>query len=669
MPRALVTGGAGFLGSHLCDRLLAEGYEVVAFDNLLTGSTDNLAHLIDEPRFRYVHYDVTEYLYLDGPVDAVFHFASPASPIDFPTKPIHILKVNGIGTHRALGLARAKGARFLVASTSEVYGDPLVHPQTEEYWGNVNPIGTRGVYDEAKRYGEAMTMAYRRFHGVDTKIVRIFNSIMDYEVAPVFDGDEMRLARVGDLAREWEEEPVARPRRLRVPAFNPETGKIALREASAFIKHGSMGKDAFRVRTRYGRDISVTGDHSIFRKGANGKPEAVPVRELKVGDKVALAGTLPVIEKDRATVHLGEEWIKRALTPEALWEMTLVAPEIGAIVDAHAVRIAEILTQSGRFAGSANLLNTVGCAVRKYRKQGLMPLYVWDKLRRDVTLVWPQNARLRPYVSGGKVSLPCELTLTDDLLWALGLFVAEGTVASYADKGTYFVTLCTHDSALSRAEQILRNALDMKVGRVPGCKERGPSLYIHSKPLCWLMAEVLGVGGLSHKKRIPGWVMQLPLPRLKYFLDGYREGDGTHSGKNVGVRLTFDTVSESLATDLTYTLLRFGIVASLGRYDSWKGRRTPDSRIHPFCRLTVQGLSSYDLLTWDAGVTQNLQAGRWGDLVWAPIREIEPIASTAFVYDFSVPHCENFVGGTGICAHNTYGPRMRLSDGRVSTLR
>ena len=198
MPRALVTGGAGFLGSHLCDKLLAEGYEVVVFDNLLTGSTDNIAHLIDNPRFRYVHYDVTEYLYLEGPLDVVFHMASPASPIDFPTKPIQILKVNGIGTHRALGLARAKGARFLIASTSEVYGDPLVHPQPEEYWGNVNPIGTRGVYDEAKRYGEAMTMAYRRFHGVDTKIVRIFNTygprmrLSDGRVVPNFVGQALR---------------------------------------------------------------------------------------------------------------------------------------------------------------------------------------------------------------------------------------------------------------------------------------------------------------------------------------------------------------------------------------------------------------------------------------------------------------------------------------------
>jgi dTDP-glucose 4,6-dehydratase len=198
MPRALVTGGAGFLGSNLCDRLLTEGYEVIAFDNLLTGSADNIAHLLDNPKFRYVHYDVTEFLYVEGPLDVVFHFASPASPVDFPTRPIQILKVNGIGTHRALGLARAKGARFLIASTSEVYGDPLIHPQTEEYWGNVNPIGVRGVYDEAKRYGEAMTMAYRRFHGVDTKIVRIFNTygprmrLSDGRVVPNFVGQALR---------------------------------------------------------------------------------------------------------------------------------------------------------------------------------------------------------------------------------------------------------------------------------------------------------------------------------------------------------------------------------------------------------------------------------------------------------------------------------------------
>ncbi len=198
MPRVLVTGGAGFLGSHLCDRLLAEGCDVVVMDNLITGSTDNIAHLIDNPHFRFIHYDVTEYLFLDGPLDFVFHLASPASPIDFPTKPIQILKVNALGTHKALGLARAKGATFFLASTSEVYGDPLVHPQVEEYWGNVNPIGIRGVYDEAKRFAESITMAYRRYHKLNTKIVRIFNTygprmrLNDGRVVPNFIGQALR---------------------------------------------------------------------------------------------------------------------------------------------------------------------------------------------------------------------------------------------------------------------------------------------------------------------------------------------------------------------------------------------------------------------------------------------------------------------------------------------
>lgn len=173
--RTVITGGAGFIGSNLCDYLLENGHEVVCIDNLLTGSPDNIAHIRDK-RFTFVDYDVTNYLYIEGNVDLVLHFASPASPIDYLRWPIQTLKVGAMGTHKALGLARNKGARFLLASTSEVYGDPQIHPQPETYWGNVNPIGLRGVYDEAKRYAEALTMAYHRNHGVDTKIVRIFNT-------------------------------------------------------------------------------------------------------------------------------------------------------------------------------------------------------------------------------------------------------------------------------------------------------------------------------------------------------------------------------------------------------------------------------------------------------------------------------------------------------------
>ena len=174
--RILITGGAGFIGSHLCDRFLEQGHRVIVMDNLLTGRIGNLQAHGSNPGFEFIHYDVTGYLHVDGPLDFILHFASPASPADFERLGIQILKVGALGTHKTLGLARAKGARFLLASTSEVYGDPLVHPQGEDYWGNVNPVGIRGVYDEAKRFAESMAMAYNRSHGVDTRIARIFNT-------------------------------------------------------------------------------------------------------------------------------------------------------------------------------------------------------------------------------------------------------------------------------------------------------------------------------------------------------------------------------------------------------------------------------------------------------------------------------------------------------------
>ncbi len=196
--RALVTGGAGFLGSHLCESLLADGVEVICMDNLLTGNLDNLKDLWGKDGFHFIKQDVTEYIHIPGPLDYILHFASPASPIDYQMLPIQTLKVGSLGTHKALGLAKEKGARFLLASTSETYGDPLVHPQPESYWGNVNPVGPRGVYDEAKRFAEAMTMGYHRFHGVETRIVRIFNTygprmrLEDGRVLPAFMSQALR---------------------------------------------------------------------------------------------------------------------------------------------------------------------------------------------------------------------------------------------------------------------------------------------------------------------------------------------------------------------------------------------------------------------------------------------------------------------------------------------
>ncbi|MFN9786937.1 MAG: UDP-glucuronic acid decarboxylase family protein [Planctomycetia bacterium] len=197
-PRVLVTGGAGFLGSHLCERFLARGWEVLCMDNLVTGDMRNIEHLFKEERFHFEKRDVTEHIHVPGRLDAILHFASPASPIDYLELPIQTLKVGSLGTHKALGLAREKQARFLLASTSECYGDPLVHPQAEDYWGNVNPVGPRGVYDEAKRFAEAMTMAYHRYHGLETRIVRIFNTygprmrLRDGRALPAFMSQALR---------------------------------------------------------------------------------------------------------------------------------------------------------------------------------------------------------------------------------------------------------------------------------------------------------------------------------------------------------------------------------------------------------------------------------------------------------------------------------------------
>lgn len=198
MKRVLITGGAGFLGSHLCDRFIKEGYHVLAMDNLVTGSMDNIAHLMPLEQFEFYHHDVSKFVHVPGELEYILHFASPASPIDYLQIPIQTLKVGSLGTHNLLGLAKAKNARILVASTSEVYGDPLVHPQNEDYWGNVNPIGPRGVYDEAKRFQEAMTMAYHTYHGLETRIVRIFNTygprmrLNDGRALPAFIGQALR---------------------------------------------------------------------------------------------------------------------------------------------------------------------------------------------------------------------------------------------------------------------------------------------------------------------------------------------------------------------------------------------------------------------------------------------------------------------------------------------
>src|SRR5215212_2252246 len=564
-PRALVTGGAGFIGSHLCERLLSEGYRVVCVDNLRTGSLDNVAHLCRQAHFEYVNHDVSAYINVPGELDEVYHFASPASPKDFERIPIPILKVGALGTYNALGLALAKGARFMLASTSEVYGDPLVHPQPEEYWGNVNPIGVRGVYDEAKRYAEALTMAYHRHRRLETRIVRIFNSIMADETVVLFNDETAHVEPIGQYAESNFEGPLVVPRRVYVPAFDPETFEVKLRLANALIKHPSFGKDAFLVKTRYGRHIRVTGDHSVFRRDKGGQPEAVPVRDLEVGDHVAVPARLPVVEKDMPQLNIAEHLIRHGREDE-LWAYALQSARLVPQIEYHKDLILDFLMQSIRFDGSKRKRNTAGCAWRKYRREGTLPLPVAAVLWRRGLLEWPEDAMIRPYKGGGGTAVRNTVPVTEDLLWLLGLYLAEGNHVD--ENGSYRISISSDEHLVKRAIGILGSRFGLSPRFVPVNPGRAPALYLDSKLLVYVFREIFRITGGSKAARIPAWVMQLPLSRVKHFLEGYREGDGTHTNYPECRKLAFNTVSEGLATDLTYLLLRFGIVASVGSYST-----------------------------------------------------------------------------------------------------
>jgi UDP-glucuronate decarboxylase len=679
MSTCVVTGGAGFLGSHLCEALLERGHRVICIDNLETGSLANVQHIRDD-RFSFAHLDITEYVQVDEPVDFVYHLASPASPIDYQRLPLHTLKVGAHGTHHMLGVAKFKRARILLASTSEVYGDPEIHPQPEHYWGNVNPIGPRGVYDEAKRYAEALTMAYHRQQGVDTCIARIFNSVLADEQVLYDDGRELRRETAAELAARLATYAMAsgyaaRPHAprtagvalmepgeispgvefplslLTVPAFG-EGGQITTTEASAFIGHPTEQR-CFEVRTRYGRSIRVTGDHSLFVEGEGGNPVPKPVTDLGIGDRIAIARRLAVPERDRTLVSMIEVW---RWAEEDPWGLTAEAPGLGELAWQRRYDLFGLLVSRRRNKGP-NWRNSAWTKIIRMRRSDRVPLPALWRIGEAV----PENASVRMRVPGKSSPVPATIQVTDELLWLLGLYVAEGCM--HKRRGDEFITISGEPALLERAAAAIEKTFGLHVGWSKASAGRSAAIFVHSMLLVRFL-EFLGFE--DNRKRIPGWVLGLPLPRLKWFLEGYREGDGVHSGQKLaaGVRHEFSTVHAELKDDLIVAFARFGLVPSVGRYETTFKQRTGGRR-YPFWRLTLSNVRPWSPLDWDRGVTQKLNARVHGDLVWAAVTDITEVPATELVYDFSVPGAENFFAGTGVMAHNTYGPRMRPHDGRA----
>ena len=634
--KILVTGGAGFIGSHLIDRLMNQGHEVLCLDNFYTGSKQNILQWLDNPKFELIRHDITEPIRLE--VDQVYHLACPASPVHYQFNPVKTIKTNVMGTLNMLGLAKRVQARFLLASTSEVYGDPDVHPQSEEYRGNVNCIGPRSCYDEGKRVAETLAFEYYREHKVDIRVARIFNSLTGDQKVIYYQKNRLYYESFFDCYERIHQNI----KDVYVPCFDPNTGKMRLKPISAIWKH-PVKKQGYEIITAWGKKVKITEDHSLFTCDAQGFPKAVFGKDLQVGDFVAVPHHIPFIEES-----LKPFYISNKLKPETL---SIVGENVITYLEQYRQQIYAYLGAKG--IQSRQFFSTL----QKYEVANKIPLELWNYLNlplssKDKIMGYQSSKLINNYID----NIP-------DFLWFLGFYLAEGCLVD--KEGNYQLSFSSNIKYLEKLVEIIRSLFGLECNIYFDEKsQKAPSVCLRSKVIVDLVINALGFGKeLSCKKDIPNWILQLKKEQLVYFLHGFWEGDGNHDAKTTGKMLIFSSSSQNIIEKLVLILAKFKIIGSVSEFYTTV-KKGADKKYKSY-RITVQGLDDYEILNL-AQIYQKLQAEVTEDLAWARVKKITAFDLDEDVYDFSVPEGENFIGGTyGICCHNTYGPRMQEQDGRV----
>ena len=572
--RILVTGGAGFVGSHLVDRLMEEGHEVLCLDNFHTGSKRNILKWLGHPYFELIRHDVTEPIRLE--VDRIYHLACPASPVHYQANPIKTVKTNVLGTINMLGLAKRVKARLLMASTSEVYGDPDVHPQTEEYRGNVNCTGIRSCYDEGKRIAETLCFDYHRNNNVEIRVARIFNSLTGDQKVLYYRGNKLYYESFaacydrinGDVSQ------------VSVPCFDRQTGTMRIRPISAIWKH-YVRKKGLVITTSWGKRVKITEDHSLFAKGDRGLPKPIFGKDLQVGDYIAVPNYIPFVDIP------------------------------------------------------------------------LQPFYIQDKIdARDLGLKGINN-----YIEN-----------IEALLWFLGVYLTSGWIISSGQAERLIFN--AKETVIDKLEKIVKSLFDGECEKQ--FEKDGKQKYVaigRSPRRCVAISPLLidllvkGFGfdkKLGKERDIPDWVLQLPKTQLIHFLQGLWDGDGTRQENATGGRYVLTGDSQAIAEKLVLILAKFGIIPNVSEVKATVN--TESSNSDKYYQLAIDGLQDWQ---WDDNHQQVLEKTT-GDIAWAQVKAIEEFEIDDYVYDFSVPESENFIGGTYcVCCHNTYGSRMLENDGRV----